>query len=652
MNQRLSLTTTLLMLVGGILLGFSQPVVIESFKPEPLDSSGLTGLLALIGWAPYFYAMNRRSVKASFWWGALVGTIQHSIIFYWIAIAVSVFGHLPWVLGIFLTVLLSFVVSAIGAAGLAFAQHIALKNNWPSYLVMPFGLAAFEFMRNYAPFGGYPWGMLGNSMATIEVLRAGAAYIGSYGLLIIILCVNASIAAFFQREADRLIRKRFIATTVGACVLWLVIGSFHIGRLETAHTSFKAGLLQGNIEQGIKNSARQNRFFIMKRYHDIQDVAIDKGADVLVWPEAAIPQIFQEDMKLFSKRVLQGDSDKDLPPSFVGGLSKDFYIDPYTLKKELGIYNAVYLTDATRHIQARFNKVHLVPFGEYVPWPFSFLVATVVPTPVLPGEKTKPAEMTIAGQSYQVVPTVCYEGVFPEITREYTAAGAELFFNMTNDAWYGISSAPFQHFLMYSMRSAESGRPYIRVANTGVSGWVDALGNVHDLSQLYETTAHIVHVNAARIDTFFVKAGYLVPILNLLFFLALLTHTLMGGLRNVFNRKALPLFCIVLSVGLTIYHVSQLGESERESSATIRQLLMCAAWLMGIFFAQPSYRLGKILRNAFFLSGILGIVMMLVSALVYNNPSKLAFINTLCSSGLLFYLSGEVKRLKRKSSQN
>ena len=198
--------------------------------------------------------------------------------------------------------------------------------------------------------------------------------------------------------------------------------------------------------------------------------------------------------------------------------------------------------------------------------------------------------MTLGGRSLQVGTTICYEGIFPEISRTFARAGAELMVNITNDAWYGVSSAATQHLLMYALRAVESGRPVARAANTGISGWIDVRGRIHDPTPVYTEQALVVDVPIYTENTVFDALGEWVALPCVLFIVPLWILSLLGpGFRSYRRRRVDTALGFVgfatALLALTLYfciepllhpepHVDEIG-------ATRTMLLVIAGLLVG-----------------------------------------------------------------------
>ena len=230
------------------------------------------------------------------------------------------------------------------------------------------------------------------------------------------------------------------------------------------------GIVQGNIEQRIKNKSPEFRKEIITRYYDGSLRVLKAGAEILVWPEAAWPGYLNTQLKRFPMPDLG-------VPLLVGAPAFD-------AGAERRHFNSAFWVDNQGLILGRHDKNHLVPFGEYVPMRWLLPVNRFVPglMDFSAGESMAPLGVPPAGI------LICFDGVFPELAREATLQGASWLVNMTNDGWYGVSSAPYQHRDFYVFRAVENRRWVVRAANTGVSAIIDHFGRIRHETDLNQET--------------------------------------------------------------------------------------------------------------------------------------------------------------------
>ncbi len=495
-------------LLSGILLGLSQPLVISALGETPIDPTGLTGLLSFVAYVPVIFGMYQcRSVWQAFALGFAATFIQYLMIIHWFGIAMTVFGGVPLLLSVMAVLLSASILGSFIGFAFAAAWYVSKKRSLPLWYVLPASITMVEFLKNYAPFGGFPWGNIGNSLATVPLLLQAAALVGVYGLVFYIVFVNVAIV-------DAISKKKSVVLALSVTLLFVGFGGWRLWTYSPASMpTLKVALLQGNIEQGIKNHANIYAREILSRYKRLQDAAATQHIDLAIWPEAALPT----PIITTAKQLIPLGA--NVPQMIAGAVM----MEPGTPGVNGGepiFHNSAVVLGPQFEVLGRADKIHLVPFGEYVPWPFQGIVSKVVPNlgAFYPGKTFEPIKMHIRdGLDVAVGITICYEGVFPEISRGFANHGASLLVNVTNDAWYGISSAPYQHLAMYQLRAVETGRAFARATNTGVSGIIDPRGHVHQATSLYTEASVIANVPLSQETTPYMLWGDVIAWLSLAF---------------------------------------------------------------------------------------------------------------------------------------
>jgi apolipoprotein N-acyltransferase len=258
-------------------------------------------------------------------------------------------------------------------------------------------------------------------------------------------------------------------------------------------------VVQGNIEQDRKWDPSFQVLTAVK-YKNLSLEAAARGADLIIWPETATPFYFLQE-ELLSSLVIEGI--KQAKTYFIIGAPSfhDSQPDPY---KQL--FNSAYLMTPEGKPAGKYDKVHLVPYGEYVPFqrwmPFlGKLVAQV-------GDfQSGRRGDTLKWQQRKVGMLICYEVIFPELARAMVRNGADLLVNITNDAWFGRTSAAYQHFSMAVLRAVENRRTLARAANTGISGFIDPTGRILETTPLFETTTATARVPLLTLSSWYTQWG-------------------------------------------------------------------------------------------------------------------------------------------------
>jgi apolipoprotein N-acyltransferase len=315
-----------------------------------------------------------------------------------------------------------------------------------------------------------------------------ASVTGVYGLSALIAFVNGSLAlGVLSRGRERVAAVASAMLIVAAAGTW---GALRIadGALTQEGTAIRIGLIQGNIAQEDKwNPSEARRIFTT--YIAMTRDAVRRGAEFVIWPESSTPFMFEEDA--VGGEMLRSLAREVRVPILFGSDQVE------RTGGAMRLYNSAFLLTPEGTTAAVYRKIHLVPFGEYIPFKqWLYFVSPLVDrlAEFAPGTSTV---MLPIGE-HNVTTAICYEVVYPSLIREAVLKGSTLLTTITNDGWYGYSSAPYQHFAMASMRAIEQGRYLARAANTGISGIVDPYGRVVQQSAIFE---QIGLVGEARILT-------------------------------------------------------------------------------------------------------------------------------------------------------
>jgi apolipoprotein N-acyltransferase len=290
-----------------------------------------------------------------------------------------------------------------------------------------------------------------------------------------------------------------------------------ISEVIESSPKMKIGVVQGNIEQDQKWSPAM-RFETIEIYSELSKQAIAQGhesPDLLVWPETALPFLVSDNPYLnkLKKELIT----KEKTWLLTGAPFYEKVEGNKSLQTKKGIlsYNSAYLFTPEGEISGRYDKQHLVPFGEYIP------LSNYLPLPGPLVENIgnfsagKPAR-PLSCQSAKIGVLICFESIFPKLARDWTSGGANLLVNITNDAWFGRSSAPWQHLSMTVFRAVENRRSLARSANTGVSTIIDPLGRMAGTTPLFQSSYLVAEASLLEEKTIFVSFGYYFGLLCLL----------------------------------------------------------------------------------------------------------------------------------------
>jgi apolipoprotein N-acyltransferase len=462
-----------LALLAGVLLALSFP----RFGHPAFAWIALVPLLvALSGWQGRPGRLPGQPPHRAFLMGLVTGTVYFVGTIYWTGDVLAGFGGLATPLAIFAMLLLALYLALFPAIAALITARLVTRAGARALFLAPPAWVATEFFRGYL-FGGFPWVPLGNSQVTVLPVAQLASLFGVYGLSGLVALVNASIA--FALLASGRGRIKALAVTAALLVAVAAWGTWRIagGSLTREGTPMTVGLVQANIAQDDKWNPREARRIFTTHIAMTRDV-VRRGARFVIWPESSTPFTFERNAE--GEAALRGLAREVEVPILFG--SDQEVLDP------AGHYNSAFLLGPDGRTQAVYQKIHLVPFGEFVPFSdwlsfFPPLVQTLAGfAPFTPG-----ASVVLLPIGGRVVSTaICYEVVYPSLIRKAVEEGSQLLTTITNDGWYGHSSAPFQHFEMASMRAIEQGRYLARAANTGISGIVDPYGRVVQRSAIFE----------------------------------------------------------------------------------------------------------------------------------------------------------------------
>ena len=431
------------------------PLVIPQISPQPLLDGAPRELFILLLIGTLFRIANGRgSLRRQMALCGCVGIGFFAVLFYWLDIAIAQFGGVPQVVTL---TLLAGLTSLCAAFWLPLPW---LMRRFGGPLGFACSAVTLEWLRGHVL--SFPWGQWGYSqarnLAWVQLASVGGVFLVSFFL--------AYLGAQLQLAiAQRSIRRLALCTIIA--VLATAIGAWQGMDDDDADDGpgLRVGVVQGNIEQELKNQGKEHRDLIYSRYVGLSRDAVREGADWLIWPEGALPDYLRADAARLP-----------LPPL---GAPLLLGVGTYEQGTPVVVHNGALWADAQGDVRGHYAKQHLVPFGEYVPLRSILPIDKLVPGGVdfTAGTSPSPVGVPPAGV------LICYDGVYPEIARSETLAGAKWLVNLTNDGWYGISSAPYQHRDFYVFRAVENRRWVARATNTGVSLFVDPYGH-----RLGETT--------------------------------------------------------------------------------------------------------------------------------------------------------------------
>lgn len=473
------------LLVGGIVAAMGMPGM---GGPAWLTPLGLA--------VPAARVAQARTPFSDGWWFGLAYFVTG---LYWIDFVVRVYGYMPWALSLGAVLLLSAYLALY--TGLAQWLAVGGSARWAP-LAWGAAVAASEDLRGQL-LTGFPWNPFALAFAPHPRVAAPAAFVGSTGLTFL-TALTAAAAVQLWRPATR---RSGVIWLFAAAAVWMVLAVLRPAADPDRPRVLDVALVQGNVDQSVKWDPSY-RDMTLSIYEDLTRRAVahaKPGPDLVVWPETAMPFYYQQPSpyRAWVERMVI-----DLNTALLSG-APGYRFLPDSEQPEL--FNRAYLIGSDGMVRGHYDKMHLVPFGEYVPLRnVLFFMDKLVEGTVDFATGTGRYPLPLSDVNLGVL--ICYEAVFPYEVREYVEAGADVFVQITNDAWFGPTAASRQHLALAQMRVIETGVPLVRAANTGISGFIDADGRIYDTAE-FGIPAWRRRVIQTATPTFFAAYGWIWQVL-------------------------------------------------------------------------------------------------------------------------------------------
>ena len=460
-------------------------------------------LVAVSGWRGRPGVHRGQPFRRAAALGATAGLVHYLGTIYWTGAVVSQFGGLPAVVAWLCALALALYMSMYTALACGLIGAAVRRLGTRGLALAPFAWVAGEFARGHV-LGGFPWIPLGSAVVTLVPVAQLASVLGVYGVSGFLVTLAALVAVALTTDG----RLRILSAAAAVALLTgvSVWGAARVadGGLTREGTPYTVGLVQPNISQEQKWDPRLAGD-IARRFDRLTREAVAGGAQAVLWPESSTPYMFDEDpVQAAAIRTLVQQT----------GVPLLFGSDEVERGTPNRFYNSAFVLDPTGATAAVYRKIQLVPFGEFVPLKdLLFFVSPLVDAVAdfKPGERVT---MLPFGE-HMASTAICYEVVYPHLIRRAVLEGSELLTTITNDAWYGESSAPFQHWELASMRAIEQGRYLARAANTGISGIVDPYGRAVVKTAVFEEAVVTAPVRFLQSRTVYATIGDAVALMSL-----------------------------------------------------------------------------------------------------------------------------------------
>jgi apolipoprotein N-acyltransferase len=494
--------------------------------------------LAWIGLVPLLFALEGQKPVRAFLLSYLTGILFFLGTVYWL-----IHVTLPGMIAVALYLGLYF-----GLFGFLL-NYSPLTNKYLFLVYAPALWVTLEWLRAHV-FTGFGWVLLGHSQTLNLPAIQIADITGAYGVGFVILLTNYTvyIAVKNFKKIENFIWPLALTTVVLFAVFGY--GQYRLNNIFTGE-ALKVAVVQGNIPQA-KKWDPDSRDYIIKKYNDLTLKVVSDAPDIVIWPETSVPGFIDLDRSLYES--VKNLSIKTKAPLLVGAPRVD------DTREDVYYNSAFFFSEEGRPI-GRYDKIHLVPFGEYIPFKnmFSFVQRfSTMPIGDFAGGKEYTVfkfniERDVKDKDYnwkmikkvKFSSLICFEDIFPEISRRFVKEGAGFLVNMTNDAWFGNTNAAYQHAQCSVFRAVENRVNVVRAANTGLSCFIDQKGRIIDSvsekgRSLFVDGYKVCYITLTRIRTFYNMRGDLFTYICLGVTLLILAISFI--VRNVsFFRKSFGL---------------------------------------------------------------------------------------------------------------
>jgi apolipoprotein N-acyltransferase len=529
-------------------------------------------LLAWVAFVPLFTAIEQENLKNAFWLGWGAGVIHFLGTLYWVIVAMVVYGDLPRIAGGAVLLLMAAYLSLYLGSFCMIIRYMQQKTALPLIITAPVVWVGLEYLRSFFLLG-FPWNLLGYSQFLTPYVTQIADITGVYGISFLIILVNGCVYTCLSAQTSWRTKVKTLVSTLCCAVLCVGYSLFILPSKEFAKTGnpehegssqmVRVAVIQGNIDQRVKWNP-DYRQQILDTYIRLSEATLDKHPELIIWPETAVPFVFQykphysyrsqlidaiqkfdtyllfggQDISLafrLTKKSLENLRNEGIPGEILEGLQslkdqeitgentfldavekligreqtlnyKERILKHALTPKGYNSFNSAFFLSPEGRLLAKYDKIHLVPFGEYVPFKkILFFIDKFVTAigEVQPGEAYE--VMMFHEKSFSTV--ICFEIIFPDLVRKFVDRDAQFLVTITNDAWYGKSAAPYQHFAMATFRAIENRASIARAANTGISGFIDPYGRIIEQSEIFVEDGLVQDIPLRWRTTFYTRYG-------------------------------------------------------------------------------------------------------------------------------------------------
>lgn len=461
------------------------------------------GWLAWVAWVPLIlYVAQCRDRRRACAGGGLAGAIAFGILLRWIPETLGRYGGLSPALAWIAYGLMIALLACYPACVCALIKHLLRRWHAPMLLLFPAAWIVMEYAQTFTPLGGLPWLLAGYTQTRFPAMLQIADIAGIYGVSFLVLSVNAGAAwLVHSRRRPWSAWAPLLAAAALTAGAWFY-GTSALRRWDAVQPRYRVAMLQGNLHYEEPQSVLAEKF--QQGYVRMADALPPGAADLLLLPESPAPTFFQSDSGYRQ-------SMERLAQRFALGLVLS-NINYREADGHMRYFNSAFFLDRRGALTGIYDKMHLVPFGEYIPWERLLFFAETI---------TKDMGSFYPGRDYRIVgmgphpvhAVICFEAAFPQLVRRFAGRGSRLIINLTNDGWYGLSAAPLQHLAIARVRAIENRRYLLRAANSGISAVITPAGTLQGATGLMQEAVCRGRFDFLAETTFYARYGDLLVFL-------------------------------------------------------------------------------------------------------------------------------------------
>ena len=456
------------------------------------------GCLAWIAFIPLLlFLLDTGTITRAFCGGFAAGAVQCFILLPWMRTVLMNYGGMHKILAWLIYGLAVAVIACFPGIACALTKFLMRHLGVSTFLLFPATWVCLEYVQSFFPFGGFPWLLVGYSQTRYLTIIQAADLVGVYGITFLILWTNCALAWAIWSKGRALRRSVPMISAVLLSAGCIVYGKGAMNNWAKVKREFRAVMLQADLD--IDQPAEILIDKLRTGYLSMAESLAEERYDLLILPESPTPVSFPHDaayreaLEKLARRYELGLVFNNI--SYTGKHGRERY------------YNSAVFMTPGGSIAGIYHKIHLVPFGEYLPLRkiFSSFAQTITRDV---GEFSSGEEHLVVGmKGHTANAIICFEAVFPGLVRRFVQHGSQLIINLTNDRWYGNSSAPYQHLAIARWRAIENRRYLLRAANSGVTAVIEPTGRIQVATQILQEAVCIGGFAFLQRQTFYTRYG-------------------------------------------------------------------------------------------------------------------------------------------------